>query len=215
MTRLGTGVLSLVIANAFFLLMYFRFDLTLFQLVVVYWVECFWVGIFSALKLLTASVLGDPFENRYADVSKGGNLFLSGLTIWFAGGAFLSLFGMTGLLLFGTLEGGLDPAGAGHLGDHIGIVLGGSLLLAIPHGVGFVVHFLISGAFRTVRAGTLVAAPFKRCFGFLLMLIVTVGAVFLFPGLISATAFAVILILLKVAADCRFQLPEPIPEADE
>ena len=45
------------------------------------------------------------------------------------------------------------------------------------------------------------------------MLIVTVGAILVFPDLASATVFAVILILLKVAADCRFQVCLPTPLA--
>lgn len=82
--RLGLGAICLIIANTLLLFLYFWYDVTLFQLVLVYWCECVWVGIFSAIKLTVASVVGDPYENRWADVSPGAALFTSLFVIIFS-----------------------------------------------------------------------------------------------------------------------------------
>ena len=47
-------------ANASLLVVYVLYDATLYQLVLVYWCECLWIGIFSALKLIIASRFGSP-----------------------------------------------------------------------------------------------------------------------------------------------------------
>ena len=44
----GVAALTLFAANAGMLFLYFALDLTLFQLVVVYWFEALWVGLFRA-----------------------------------------------------------------------------------------------------------------------------------------------------------------------
>ncbi|MDH5618246.1 MAG: DUF6498-containing protein, partial [Gammaproteobacteria bacterium] len=50
----GVAALSLFAANAGMLFLFFALDLTLFEVVVVYWFEALWVGLFSGLKLVTA-----------------------------------------------------------------------------------------------------------------------------------------------------------------
>ena len=69
------AALSLLAANVGFLALFIVFDLTLFELVVVYWLELLWIGLFSGLKLLTASLFGSPYENRWVDVSVGAAFF--------------------------------------------------------------------------------------------------------------------------------------------
>ncbi|MGB5740459.1 MAG: hypothetical protein WBM54_14040, partial [Woeseia sp.] len=54
--ELGLGALGLLVANAAMLLCFFAYDLTLFQLVLVFWCECLWIGVASAGKLIAASI---------------------------------------------------------------------------------------------------------------------------------------------------------------
>ena len=206
--RVGIGAFSLIAANAGFLVLYLAYDLKLVQLVVAYWCECFFIGVFSALKLLVASVIGDPFENRYAEVSKGANLFLSVLAIWFTGGAFLSLFGMVGLLIFSPIGAGVDQTGMDLVADNVGVVLGLSLVLAFGHAVSFVINFLIFGEYERARVGALLALPFKRCLALLGAVLVAIAVIQLFPGMASSAVFAAILIVLKIIGDHRLHLAE-------
>lgn len=69
--RVRIGAVSLVAANAGLAFVYFRFDLTLYQLVLVYRWECLWIGLFSAFKLIVASAIGDPYSNRYVSSTAG------------------------------------------------------------------------------------------------------------------------------------------------
>lgn len=77
------SVLTLFIANASFLVLFLVFDLTLFQVAAVYWWECLWIGIFSALKPLVASVLADPYDNRWVQFSRGSRVLTSIVAIVF------------------------------------------------------------------------------------------------------------------------------------
>ena len=95
----GVAALTLFAANAGMLFLYFALDLTLFQLVVVYWFEALWIGFFSGLKLLTASLFGDPYENRWVDVSPGSGFLISLFAIVKSGGAFLFILVITGVAL--------------------------------------------------------------------------------------------------------------------
>ena len=65
-SRNELGAVSLLAANLGLLFLYFAYNLSLYQLVVIYWWECLWIGIFSAIKLIVSSLLGDPYENRFA-----------------------------------------------------------------------------------------------------------------------------------------------------
>jgi hypothetical protein len=93
--RLGMSANGLLVANAGVLYIYLAYGLTTLQLVLVFWCECVWIGVFSALKLVTASVIGNPYGNRWADVSIGAALFFSAFVIFLASSSFFSLVGVT------------------------------------------------------------------------------------------------------------------------
>ena len=89
------ALMSLFITNAGMIFLYFALNLTLFQLVVVYWFETLWIGLFAGLRLLTASLFGDPYENRWVDVSPGASFFMSLFAIAKSGGTFFFIFIIT------------------------------------------------------------------------------------------------------------------------
>lgn len=206
--RLGIGALSLVIANAGVLVFYFAYDITLFQLVLVYWCECLWVGVFCGIKLLVASIFGAPYENRYANVSRGAAVFTSLLAIGTTATAFFSLLGAALLaILFAN-----DALALGNAGDemyrHIGLVVGTSLLLLAAHAISFVVNFLVLGEFRRARFSDLLALPFKRSFALLAAILASIAVVLAIPAIASTTGFAIVIILLKVLWDIRLHKRE-------
>ena len=206
--RLGIGALSLLVANAGVLVFYFHWDITLFQLVLVYWCECLWVGIFCAIKLLVASVFGSPYENRYADVSRGAAVFTSVLAIGGTAAAFFSLLGATLMaILFAN-----NTLVLSSIGDELhrlfGVALGASLLLLAGHAISFVVNFLLLGEYRRARFGELLALPFKRCLALLAAILVSLAVVVAVPALASTAGFAVVIIVLKVLWDIRLHIRE-------
>jgi hypothetical protein len=206
--ELGLSVLGFIAGNSLLLVLYFVHDVTLFQLVLVYWCECVWIGLFSAIKLVTASVIGDPYRNRVAEVSGGAGVFMSLIVIGFSSTAFFALVGM---LLMGILMAN-DTLALSSPGDdmmnHIGLVLGASLLLAASHAISFVGNFLLLGEYKIARVRTLVALPFKRCLALLVTIAASLAVVAAVPGLASTSAFAVVVIVLKTLWDVRLHRKE-------
>jgi len=202
-SRVSIAAAVMIAGNAGLAWLYFAQDLTLYQLVIIYWLECLWIGLFSALQLITACVIGNPWENRYVTVSVGGGLFLALLAILYLGGAFLAFAGGLGLAVFliPAELAGTDPFDL--LQEGIGAIVVGAVMLSIGHALAFLVNFLMLGDYRKATAGDLLSWPFRRCAVLLVAILVALGAGVLLPRLAEKTAFAIILILLKLAADYR------------
>lgn len=201
---LGPGAiaaLSLFAANVGMLLLFFVLDLTLFQLIVVYWWEALWIGLFSGLKLLTASVFGDPYENRWVDVSKGSGVFFSLVAIVKSGGAFLTLVALAGVALVVAQEALTGTPGNDFVRDNVQLLLICSLMFLIGHGLSFVINFVLLGEFRRARFGALMLHPFKRALALFVTIVAALTATQAWPGLLDATLFAVLLIVIKLAWD--------------
>ena len=111
LARFGIGTAGVLLANVGFLSFFLVYDLSLYQLVLIYWCECFWVGVFSFLKLLVASLIGDPFANRHVHVSRGSSLFFSVIAAWFTSGLFFFLFALLGFLVFSPAFDSADAHG--------------------------------------------------------------------------------------------------------
>ena len=199
--RISISAATLVLANLAFLVIYVVYDLSLFQLAAVYWWECLWIGVFSALKLITASLFGDPYENRWAEFSTGANVVTSIVAIVFVAGEFLGIFAILGfviLFVFHALT-GIDQAEL--MRDALGPVLGSSLLFLVGHGLSFVGNFLVGGEFRTARATTLLTLPFKRCIALIAAIVVAFTAAWLLPGFANTAGFVILLVVLKLSWD--------------
>ncbi len=202
--RLGPGLfagVSLFAANAGMLFLYFALDLTLFQVVVVYWFEALWVGLFSGLKLLTASLFGDPYENRWVDVSRGASFLMSLFAIAKSGGAFLFLIAVTFVALVVAQQEltGLD--GSDFVAQQLPLLLKCSLLFVAGHGLSFIINFLALGEFRRARFTTLLWLPFKRALALFVTIVAGLAALQQWPGALTYTSFAAILIVVKLSWD--------------
>ena len=183
------------------LFIYFVFDLTLFQVVVVYWWEALWIGLFSGLKLLTASLFGDPYENRWFNVSSGSGFILSIVAIVKFSGAFLTLLALTGFALVFVQETLTGTPGREFASEQAGLILKCSLVFFAGHGLSFILNFLLRGEFRHARFNTLLSLPFRRCLALFVTVAVALITVLAFPGVLSATSFAALLIVVKLAWD--------------
>lgn len=207
-TALGIGALSLLLANAVVVICYFLYDMTLFQLVMVYWCECLWIGIASALKLIIASMIGDPYENRWVSFSPGARVFLSCAVIFFASSGFFFLLGMTLMLILIANDSLVLSSPQDDALNQIGLVLGVSLVLLVGHAMSFVVNFLVDREYRVAKVGTLLALPYKRSLALLTVIALSVVVVMFTQVLASTTAFAVVVIFFKVLWDTALHLSE-------
>ena len=197
----SVAALSLVAANTGMLFLYVALDLTLFEVVVVYWFEALWVGLFSGLKLLTASLFGSPYDNRWVEVSWGSSLFFSLFAIVKSAGVFLAILVFTGLALVVAHEGLTGISGDEFVREQGMLLLKCSLLFLIGHGLSFVINFLLRGEFRHARAGTLLWLPFKRSLALFITIVAALTALQTWPGILSYTTFALLLIVVKLTWD--------------
>lgn len=193
--------LSLLAANAGMLLLYVVLDLTLFQLIFVYWWEALWIGLFSGLKLLVASLFGSPFENRWVHVSRGSSLFFSILAMVKSGGIFMAVLALTGVALVVAQQELTGVAGNDFVRAQAMLMLKCSLIFLAGHGLSFVVNFLVLGEFRHARFTTLMWLPFKRALALFVAIVASLTAIQAWPGMISESVYAGGLILVKLGWD--------------
>lgn len=197
----GVAALSLLAANAGLLVLYFLFDLTLFQLVFVYWWEALWIGLFSGLKLLTASLFGSPYENRWIDVSRGSSIFLSVFAILKSAGLFMILLVLTGVALVVAQQELSGTDGTTFVREQGILILQCSLLFFVSHGLSFVINFLVLGEFRRARFGTLLWLPFKRSLALFVTVVASLTVIQAYPGALSMTTYPALLIAVKLVWD--------------
>ncbi len=202
------GLVTLAFANIGVLVLYFYYDLTLFQLLAVYWWETLWIGLFAALKLITASLIGDPFQNRLVHVSKGSSLLLSTIALVFISGQFLTIFAFVGFFVtfaFHSLS-GIDQQEL--LEQAFGPVIRSSLLFVVGHGLSFIFIFLLGREYQHARIGTLLALPVRRCFAiFAAVGLAFVGALII-PGFANSAGFVLLLVPIKLIWDYFVHLIE-------
>jgi hypothetical protein len=195
------AALGLFAANAGMLFLFFAFDLTLFEVVVVYWFEALWVGLFSGLKLVTASLFGDPYENRWIDVSRGSGLFISLFALVKSSGVFLVILALTGVALVVAQQELTGINGNDFLREQAPLLLKCSLAFLVGHGLSFLINFLVLGEFRHARIGPLLWLPFKRSSALFVTVAAALTAIHTWPGVLTLTTFAALLIVIKLAWD--------------
>jgi hypothetical protein len=206
--RFGLDALTLIVANVGLGWFVLAYGVTPFQLVLVFWCECFWIGAFNAVKLLVASVIGNPFENRVVEVSPGAALFTSLFVIFLASSAFLTLLGLMLLAILAANESLVLSSRADEPLNQIGLALGASLVLMAGHAVSFVVNFVLLGEFRNARLGMLVAQPFRRCAALFAAIFISIALIAVFPRLATTAAFGVLVLVAKIAWDLRLHFTE-------
>lgn len=203
-----TAALALLAANAGMLFLYFALDLTLFEVIVVYWFEALWIGLFSALKLLTASLFGNPYDNRWIDVSPGSRFLLSLIALVKSAGLFFTILVFTGLALAVANEELTGTSSDELLRSQVPLLFNCSLLFLAGHALSFLVNFLMLGEFRHARAAALLWLPFKRTIALFVTIVAALTAIQAWPGVLGATSFAALLIGIKLAWDWRLHRRE-------
>jgi hypothetical protein len=205
--RLGSSigaVVALVVANVVPLIGVLFFGWSVWNILVIYWLENGIVGVINVLKMSAAagdeSTPGVTFLVNGRPTSSGTKFGLIPFFVvhygifWFVHGifvltlpAFLSLMSDDGL----TLD--------------LGPVLFAAAGLAVSHGLSFWWNFLRGGEYRRTTAAALMFAPYKRLVALHITIIFGAFAV-MFTG---APAAAVgVLVAIKTAIDLGLHLAE-------
>ncbi|ANO52667.1 hypothetical protein BA177_17050 [Woeseia oceani] len=192
---------SLLLANAGLLLIAISYNLSLYQLVLIYWWEGFWIGLFSALKLIVASLIGEPYQNRWVSVSRGSRILVSIILLVKMGTFYFGLLGAVGLGILLAADRLKVANPVDEPVNQVGLIFVSSLLFLISHGLSFVINFLLRGEFRSARASDLILMPFKRCIALYAVIALAYVVVFAVPPLATTTGFAALVVVAKVSWD--------------
>ncbi len=145
--------------NALLLTVVLFSDFNAYDLLVVIYLELAMIGLFAWLRLFTAVLFGNPFDNHLFAVRRGATLFwgtlLGGFFIMKFGGLMLALGAL--ILALPTEDIGIDWADASDL--HPLVELCAYMLLA-RYAIMFVWSTIIRGDYKDVSAIRLVFTPY-------------------------------------------------------
>jgi uncharacterized protein DUF6498 len=205
--RLGSSigaVVALVVANVIPLIGVLFFGWSVWNILVIYWLENGIVGVINILKMSTAT--GDEATPRMTFMVNGkpaSSMTKVGLIpffvvhygiFWFVHGIFVLTLPAFFSLMFDsgmTLD--------------LGPVLFAAAALAISHGLSFWWNFLHGGEYRRTTVAALMFAPYKRLVALHITIIFGAMAV-MFTG--APAAAVAVLVAIKTAIDLALHLAE-------
>jgi hypothetical protein len=207
-----TGLITLIVANLFVALQTLRHEWGYYETLLIYWSEVVILGGYNVLRLMVVGVFGaaplGTWAARWVDLGSVLNRFfftVVGVVFFVVKfGAFAFGIGLFVLLLpamLGPENGGagasipraLSAAGPGRL------MATGALCLS--HGVSLIRNFLMGREYDRLDILHLVFWPYLRMFLVGVVLLLGLAVAQALPGLGRETAFAVVMVLLKLLAD--------------
>ena len=205
--RLGSSiwaVVALVVANLIPLIGVLFFGWSVWNILVIYWLENGIVGLISVLKMAVAT--GD-------EVTPGVTLMVNGRPATSATKMGLIPFFIVHYGIFWFVHGIFVltlPAFFSLMSDDgmtldLGPVVFAALGLAISHGLSFWWNFLHGGEYRRTAAAALMFAPYKRLVALHITIIFGAFAV-MFTG--APAAAVAVLVAIKTAIDLGLHLAE-------
>lgn len=199
--RWGLHSMGVLAANAIVLLIAVAKDLSLIEILLVYCCESVWIAVFGALRLIVASIFGDPYQNRWVGLSRGSSLFASIVIIFLVSSTYLWIPGVAfGGVLVAEHMLSVPAAEIDDL-QHLWLVLGTSAVFLVSHGLSFLAGFLALGEFRRARMWDLVFFPLKRSLALLVSIAVGLAIVVLLPAIASTLTFVLVVVVLKLLLD--------------
>ena len=200
--RASPSARVLVVANLVPLAGVLFFGWSVFATLLLFWVENVIVGGFNVLRMLWAQP-----DNPVMWVAKAGMIpfFLVHY------GIFTTVHGVFVLTLFGGVQqrGFPGPADFFHAVQGAGI-WPAALVLAVSHGVSFVVNYIGSGEYRTAALAQLMSRPYGRV---MVLHVVILGGGFLVQAVGAPVAAVAVLVLLKTGLDLAGHLREHVVPA--
>ena len=213
--RVGSSVgavVALIVANLIPLVGVLFFGWSVWNILIVYWLENGIVGVFNVLKMATAQGTGLPegltANNRPTTETRKTRLIPFFIVHY---GLFWVVHGIFVLTLPFLFTG--EPGSAS--GVNPAAILFAAIVLGISHAVSYSWNYLHGGEYRRTSAAQLMFAPYGRLLA--LHMTIILGAVAI--GTTGAQSAAVaILVAIKIAIDLGLHLTEhrreaPVPEA--
>jgi Family of unknown function (DUF6498) len=206
------GLVALVVANLFVAVQTLLHEWGYYQAILIYWCEVVILGFYNVLRLMVVGVFGaaplGAWAAQWLDLgSRFSRLIFTAIGVGF----FVVKFGTFALaigvfvVLLPAVSSSDGESGAGAI--HHALLAGGpGLLIAaaalwLSHGVSFVRNFLVGREFERLNILALVFWPYARMslVGGVLLLGIAIAR--LWPVLGGKTAFAIVVVLLKLGAD--------------
>jgi hypothetical protein len=196
------AVIALIVANLVPLIGVLFFGWSVWNILIVYWLENGIVGGFNVLKMATATGTGTPQGMTMNNRPVAGNSKVSIIPFFVIHyGIFWVVHGIFVLTLPFLFTG--EPGSAS--GVNPGAILLAGVALALSHGVSYWWNFLHGGEYRRISAAQLMFAPYGRLLA--LHMTIILGAVAI--GTTGAQSAAVaILVMIKIAIDLALHLAE-------
>jgi hypothetical protein len=207
-----SGLIALVLANLFVALQTVRHEWVYYETLLIYWTEVAVLGGYNVLRMLVVGVFGaEPLGSwaaRWVDLGSRLNRFIYTVI---GIGFFLLKFGAFafGVGLFVLLSPALfTPQGeSAGVSIHRALVAAGPGLffatgtICLSHGISFVGNFLIGREYDRTNLASLFLLPYARMSLVAAVLLAGIAATRQIPSLAGSTAFAVVMVLLKLLAD--------------
>lgn len=205
------GLVALVIANLFVALQTLQHEWGYYQTLLIYWSEVVILGGYNVVRLMVVGVFGarplGDWAARWVDPGSRLNRFI--YTVIGVGFFVLKFggFALTVGLFVLLLPAFLRPDGQGGASIHRALIEAGPGLLTatgalcLSHGVSFLRNFLLGREYDRVSIVSLVFAPYVRMSLVGAVLLLGIAIARLVPALGQETAFAVVMVLLKLLTD--------------
>jgi hypothetical protein len=207
-----TGLITLIVANLFVALQTLRHEWGYYETLLIYWSEVVILGGYNVLRLMVVGVFGaaplGTWAARWVDLGSVFNRFFFTVVgvVFFVlkFGAFAFGIGLFVLLLPAMLK--AESGGGGTSIPRALSAAGPGLLIAtgalcLSHGVSLIRNFLMGREYDHLDILHLVFWPYLRMSLVGVVLLLGLAVAQALPGLGRETAFAVVMVLLKLLAD--------------
>jgi hypothetical protein len=206
------GLIALIAANLFVVLQTLRHEWGYYETILVFWGEVVILGGYNVLRLTVVGVVGaaplGTWLAQWVNLGSRWNRFIytaigiGFFVIKFSG--FALSIGLFALLLPAMLQ--PEAEGSGRtIHEALGAVGPGLMAsvgaLCLSHGVSFVRNFLVGREYDRLNIAGLVFWPYARMSLVAGVLLAGLAIARRFPALGEQTAFAVVMVLLKLGAD--------------
>jgi len=190
-----------------------------YETILIFWLEVVVLGLYSVLRMMVVGVFGaaplGTWVARWVDLGSRFNRFVyTAIGVGFfvlKFGGFTLVIGLFVLLLPAAL---LPDGESGGAAIHRALIAAGPGLLVaagalcLSHGVSFVRNFLLGREYERLNIFGLAFWPYARMSVVGGVLLLGIAIARLMPSLGRQTAFAVVMVLLKLGADAVSHLLE-------
>jgi uncharacterized protein DUF6498 len=178
-----------------------------YEIIIVYWCEAMIIGGYNMARMVMVGLAGEPFGKMIDAGSLPTRLFVLFLALGFFAAKFGGFALATGMLVAAVpaFLAQAHDAAANEIWHGLRAVAGGVaiavIVLFISHGISFVMNYLVRREYENANLLVLMFWPYVRMSLVVTALAAGLMAAKLFPALDTSTAFGVVIVLVKTAAD--------------